>query len=160
MAPGSHEGHEPRAAEPPRAASHEGAQHSREAQGGHRAQEASPRLVYDKPEEATGGSGVIWRWTVVNGGSRSADDVVATQKITSGHKVLGQSKPCASEHETIVCRYETMGAGDKRTGWLKTSGNLKGGPLRLDARMTWRERPGEEAASHAGAETEGRHPGH
>ncbi|GAA4631935.1 hypothetical protein GCM10023196_063280 [Actinoallomurus vinaceus] len=117
-------------------------------------------MVFGRPEPAPDGSGVIWRWTVVNEGSRPADDVVATQKVTSGHKILGTSKPCTADHETVVCRYETMGAGDKRTGWLKTSGSLTGGPLRLDARMTWREQRGEEAASHAGAETQGRHPGH
>jgi hypothetical protein len=111
--------------------------------------------VYDRPEAAVGESGVIWRWTVVNEGSSRADDVVATQKITSGHKVLGLSKPCASDHETVVCRFDAIGAGEKRTGWIKTSGSVKGGPLRVDAKMTWREpRPG------AGAESGGRHPGH
>jgi hypothetical protein len=97
---------------------------------------------------------------VANDGSSAAEDVVATQKITSGHKILGLSKPCGSDHETVVCRYETLGAGDKRTGWIKTSGNLKGGPLRVDAKMTWHRRPAQAAAPDAGTETGGHHPGH
>lgn len=135
--------------------SHEGGQRSRDTQGGHRSPGADVRLVYDRPEAATGESGVIWHWTVVNEGSTRADDVVATQKITSGHKILGLSKPCASDHETVVCRFDTIGAGEKRTGWIKTSGSVKGGPLHVDAKMTWREpRPGARAVQG------GRHPGH
>jgi hypothetical protein len=144
-----------RSAQPSRAASHEGGQRSNETQGAHRSQGADLRLVYDRPEAATGESGVIWRWTVVNEGSTRADDVVATQKITSGHKVLGLSKPCASDHETVVCRFDAVGAGEKRTGWIKTSGTIKGGPLRVDAKMTWRE-PRQGTAAEPG----GRHPGH
>jgi hypothetical protein len=142
-------------AQPSHAASHEGGQRSQETQGAHRSQGADLRLVYDRPEAATGESGVIWRWTVVNEGATRADDVVATQKITSGHKVLGLSKPCASDHETVVCRFDAVGAGEKRTGWIKTSGSIKGGPLRVDAKMTWRE-PRQGTAAEPG----GRHPGH
>ncbi|GAA4614537.1 hypothetical protein GCM10023195_63500 [Actinoallomurus liliacearum] len=133
----------------------EGSPRSREAQGGHRAKGADLHLVFDRPEAAKD-SGVIWRWTVVNEGAGTADDVVATQQVTSGHKILGLSKPCASDHETVVCRYDTIGAGDKRAGWIKTSGSLKGGPLRVDAKMTWRDR---RTGSDAGAEGN-HHPGH
>ncbi|MCO5999871.1 hypothetical protein [Actinoallomurus rhizosphaericola] len=135
--------------------SQEGSRHSREAGNEHRAKGAELHLVFDRPE-AAGDSGVLWRWTLVNEGAGAADDVVATQKVTSGHKILGLSKPCAPDHETVVCRYDTIGAGDRRAGWIKTSGSLKGGPLRVDAKMTWRDRP---TAADTG--TEGNHhPGH
>ncbi|MCO5991077.1 hypothetical protein NE235_33705 [Actinoallomurus spadix] len=133
----------------------DGSRRSQEAPGGHRAKGADLHLVFDRPA-AAGKSGVLWRWTLVNEGAGAADEVIAAQTVTSGHKILGLSKPCASEHETAVCRYDTIGAGEKRTGWTRTTGSLAGGPLRVDAKMTWRDRP---TAADTGAQRN-HHPGH
>lgn len=168
-AAGSHDRPGTRPAQRPQPAqSNQPNQPNQSAQSAHRPQPAESaqapqtadlRLVYDGPGTASG-DGVIWRWRLRNEGSGAAEDIVTTQRIRSGHRLLAVSKPCELARDTIICRYDALGAGDEHAGWVKTAGSLKNGPLRVDAKMTWRERRLQDTSSGAGADTRPHHPGH
>jgi hypothetical protein len=104
---------------------------------------ADVRLVYERPEIATNGSGVTWRWTLTNTGAGAAETVVATHRVSAGQQVVGVSPPCSTTALTdVVCSYGAIKPGEKRLGWLRTTVRPGAGMFRVNAQVTWREAPG------------------
>jgi hypothetical protein len=113
-----------------------------------RAYAASPppaadlRMVYEHPQIATDNSGVTWHWVLTNRGAGDAETVVATHQISTDQKIVGISQPCTGQANDVVCRFDALRPGEKRTGWIKTAVAKAGGMLRVNAQVTWRENPG------------------
>jgi hypothetical protein len=100
---------------------------------------ADLRMVYEHPEVAKDNSGVTWHWVLTNHGAAGAETVVATHRVSAGQKVVGVSQPCAGQGNDVLCRFDSLKPGEKRTGWIKTAVAPAGGMLRVNAQVTWRE---------------------
>lgn len=105
---------------------------------------ADLRMVYEHPEIAKDNSGVTWHWVLTNGGAGGAEAVVATHRISDGQHVVEISAPCAAQGVDVVCRFDSMRPGEKRTGWIRTKIAKPAASLRVNAEVTWHE--GQQAA--------------
>jgi hypothetical protein len=112
---------------------------------------ADLQLVYESPEITADNSGATWHWTLSNQGSGGAETVIATQKVSAGQKVVGVSKPCTDKGDEVVCQYGSIGPGEKRVGWIKTTVAAGTARLRVNAQVTWRERQLTPPSTDAGA---------
>lgn len=100
---------------------------------------ADLRMVYGHPEIAKDDSGVTWHWVLTNGGAGGAETVVATHRVSDGQQVVGISQPCAGQGNDVVCRFDAIKPGEKRTGWIRTKIAQPGASLRVNAEVTWHE---------------------
>jgi hypothetical protein len=102
---------------------------------------ADLRMTYERPEIAADNSGVTWHWVLANQGAGGAETVVATHRISGDQKIVGVSPPCVGQAADVVCRFDAMKPGERRTGWIKTTVARTGGTLNVNAQVTWRENP-------------------
>jgi hypothetical protein len=102
---------------------------------------ADLRMVYEHPQIANDNSGVTWHWVLTNRGAGDAETVVATHQISADQKIVGISQPCTGQANDVVCRFDAIKPGEKRTGWIRTAVAKAGGMLRVNAQVTWRENP-------------------
>jgi hypothetical protein len=102
---------------------------------------ADLRMVYGSPEIAADNAGITWRWTLTNAGVAGAQTVVATHLVSADQRIAGVSQPCANTGGDVVCRFDEIKPGERRTGWIRTSVARPGGTLRVNARVTWHENP-------------------
>jgi hypothetical protein len=102
---------------------------------------ADLRMAYDHPQIAKDNSGVTWHWVLTNRGAGEAETVVATHQVSADQKIVGISQPCTGQTNDVVCRFDAIKPGEKRTGWIKTAVATTGGMLRVNAQVTWRENP-------------------
>lgn len=116
---------------------------------------ADLRLEYARPEVAGDGSGVTWHWTMTNAGTAGAETVVATHRVSAGQQVVGVSPPCAAVAADVVCRFDAIRPGEKRLGWIRTAVRAKGGTLRVNAQVIWRERVLPEMSAGGSADSWG-----
>ncbi len=100
---------------------------------------ADLRMVYGQPEIAGDQSGITWHWTLINNGPAGAASVVATHRVSNGQKIVAVSGPCQDTASDVVCRFGTLGRGERRTGWIRTSIPAGASGLRINAQMTWVE---------------------
>jgi hypothetical protein len=100
---------------------------------------ADLRMVYEHPEITKDNSGVTWHWALTNGGAGGAETVVATHRVSDGQQVVGISQPCAGQGNDVVCRFDAIKPGEKRTGWIRTKIAKPDASLRVNAEVTWRE---------------------
>lgn len=125
---------------------------------------ADLRVVYENPEIAKDNSGVTWHWVLTNRGTAGAETIVATHHVSAGQRVVGASAPCAGNgSDVVVCRFASIRPGERRDGWIKTAVTPTSDTLRVNAQVTWREKPSVlpelgdpvEAADTSGTDSRG-----